>query len=359
MAAYFKQLNYTLGDEDPSPEMHILPPNSRHVMAVADCGSRVLPLLCKAPAALTCVDINAQQLAVCEMRLALLRACTLEEYRAFLGYQEQMSPARRKEIFSTLQIDARRKELLQQMFEDIGWHSMLYLGKFEKMLQTLARVVRLIAGRKAIDILQCRTLDEQRRYYRERFPHRRWALVLALLGNSTALNSLLYKGDFPKKNIPGSHFSIYHRIFEQLFTEQLARDSFFLQMILLGRIEFAAGNLIECQPEIFAAAKQHLPHCQLNFVEGDVFSTVGAAQGVDFVSLSDVPSFMTADDEYTYLEQIRSGLLQGAIIAVRAHLRAIVPQTSGFANISTRYQAITARESSRLWSFHLFQYGQH
>lgn len=358
MAAYFKNLNYTLGDEDPSPEMHILPERSHHVVAVADCGSRVIPLLCKAPARLTCVDINEHQLAVCELRLALLRACELDEYRAFLGYQQEMLPEHRKQIFLDLKINSRRKDLLTQMFEDIGWQGILYQGKFEKMLQTISRAVRIISGRKAIDILQCRTLEEQRIYYRDQFPHRRWAIILALLGNSTSLNSLLYKGDFPKKNISGSHFSIYHRIFKRLFTEQLARDSFFLQMILLGRIEFSSGNLIECQSEIFYSAKKALSDCQINFVQGDILDAVCAARDVDFVSMSDVPSFMPANHEYTYLEKIQDSLLHGAIIVVRAHLRAIAPLTTGFENISKDYENITWMERSRLWSFHLFKYSK-
>jgi len=356
MASYFKNLNYTMGDEDASPEMHLLPDGRKHVMAVADCGSRVIPLLAKFPKQLTCVDINQEQLAVCEMRIELLRHCNLENYRAFLGYDNNMSPAQRKKIFEQLDIAVDRKQLLQEMFDDIEWGAMLYYGKFEKMLQTLSKVARLITGPRAANIFGSKNMEEQQAYYRNQFPHLRWSLVLALLGNSTSLNSLLYKGDFPRKNIPGSHFAIYKNIFHRLFTEQPVKSSFFLQMILLGKVKYPEGNLIECSSDVFALAKQGLQNCNVNFVLGDIFETVSKAKNVDFASLSDVPSFIQLQEHQEYLERIKPGLAQGALVVVRAHLRVTASKTDGYQDVSDKHYELTKSEATRLWSFHLYQY---
>ena len=356
MASYFKNLNYTMGDEDASPEMYLLPDGTKHVMAVADCGSRVIPLLAKFPKQLTCVDINPEQLAVCEMRVELLRHCDLETYRAFLGYEDNMSPLQRKKIFGQLDISLDRKHLLQEMFDDIEWGAMLYYGKFEKMLQTLSKVARLMTGSSAAGLFDSKNMDEQQEYYRNQFPHWRWSLVLALLGNSTALNSLLYKGDFPRKNIPGNHFAIYKNIFHRLFTEQPVRSSFFLQMILLGKVKYPEGNLIECSPDVFILAKQGLQNCKINFVLGDIFEAIRKAENVDFASLSDVPSFIQQQEHQEYLERIKPGLAQGALVVVRAHLRVIAATTDGYQDVSAKYHELTKCEATRLWSFHLYQH---
>lgn len=181
-------------------------------------------------------------------------------------------------------------------------------------------------------------------------------LVLLLLGNSTALNSLLYRGDFPKKNIGGSHFSIYKRIFNQLLTEQSARHSFFLQMIFLGKVHYSEGLLLECDSAVYMQAKLALENCQIDYVEGDVFQTAAAMKGtIDFLSLSDVPSFLPPQEESGFLQKVKAGLDKNAFVLVRAHLRRPAPTLAGFIDISMAHAQIFSKELTRLWSFHLYK----
>ena len=53
---YFNSLNYTIGNEDASLELAVLPEKAQHVFTVAGSGSRIIPLLSKNPLRLTCVD---------------------------------------------------------------------------------------------------------------------------------------------------------------------------------------------------------------------------------------------------------------------------------------------------------------
>jgi len=66
--------------------------------------------------------------------------------------------------------------------------------------------------------------------------------VLAILGNAAVFNALLYKGHFPKKNIPGSILSFYDDAFTRLFSQGPARENFFLQMVFFGELKYAEGN---------------------------------------------------------------------------------------------------------------------
>ncbi|MCW5238054.1 DUF3419 family protein [Verminephrobacter eiseniae] len=134
MPQYFRSLNYTMGDEDANPEMQLLREESRHVMVVADCGSRVIPLLARRPQRLTCVDISPPQLAVCELRVALLKDCTREEFMGFLGYDGSMNTSTRQTLFQRLSLSTRSRNLLTSMFDEIGWGSMLYLGVTSRMI---------------------------------------------------------------------------------------------------------------------------------------------------------------------------------------------------------------------------------
>lgn len=356
MARYFRHLNYTMGDEDASPEMELLPRGAAHVMAVADCGSRIIPLLARQPRRLSCVDISPPQLAVCELRLALLRACDLPTFKAFLGYEDGMPPARRQAVFQGLLLSQRARTLLVPMYEHIGWDALLYQGQFERMLRKISLVTRLLTGRAGRGIFETRNMAEQRAYYERHFPKWRWQWVLRLMGNSTALNSLLYRGDFPRKNIAGSHFSIYDAIFRQLLTEQPVRGSFFLQMVFLGRLQYAEGQLLECDPQVYAAAQRALHDCEVEYRCGDVFEAAAGAEGsIDFLSLSDVPSFLPAGQEQDFLQKVRSGLREDALVVVRAHLRRPHPALAGYADVSAGHAHLASRDTTRLWSFHLYK----
>ena len=356
MGQYFKYLNYTLGDEDPTPEKDLLPFNSKHAMAVADCGSRIVPLLARRPSRLSCVDISAPQLAVCELRLALLRACDLDTYKRFLGYAGSMGSAERKAIFFGLRMTAASVSLLEEMFNGIDWGPILYCGQFERMLKKISKVTRLLTGAAGSNIFNARTIEEQQDYYQRYFPKLRWAFVLRLLGNSTALNSLLYRGDFPKKNIEGSHFKIYQSIFERLLTQFSARRSFFLQMVFFGEIRYEEGLPLECSPEIFAEAKAALETCEVEFLAADVFTAAARVdRPIDFLSLSDVPSFLPSRDEPNFLQQLRPGLADDALVVVRAHLRRPAPSTDGFLDVSMGYIDTVKNELTQLWSFHIFR----
>lgn len=119
--------------------------------------------------------------------------------------------------------------------------SPIYLGRSERTLQTLASVNRRVTGRSGQALFAHGDLGAQRDYLARKFPQWRWRLVLALLGNSTVLNSLLYKGEFPRKNIQGSTYGIYRDLFARLFQNTLAKTSFFLQMVFLGRLQYQEG----------------------------------------------------------------------------------------------------------------------
>lgn len=357
-AAYFdEQLNYSLGDEDSSVELAVLPARARHVVSIAGSGGRVLPLLARSPRRLTCVDISTPQLALTELRLAALRALEHEEYVSFLGYPPRpMTPTERRERFQRLELSAEARSTLERIFEASGWARIVYLGRFEKTMAQLAKVNRLLTGRAGQRIFEATDLEAQRAYLASSFPRARFRTVLLLLGNATVLNSLLYKGDFPKKNLPGSAYSIYRGIFDRLFTRFLARESYFLQLVFFGELRYAEGNPIECDPAIYAQARRALTETEVAYVKGDVLEVVrGASDAVDFLSLSDVPTFFKGPLEDQFLQQMRPGLDRGALVVTRGHLRVVRPDTSGFESVASQYQEAIDRERTQLWQVQIYR----
>lgn len=347
---YFEGLNYTLGDEDSAVEHGILRPGAKHVVAVAGSGGRVVPLLAGAPEILTCVDVSPAQLELTRFRLAALAELEREEYLGLLGYEAMPLPSRLA-IARTLGWNTS-SGVVERLLE--SKRGLIYEGRFERMLSLLSRLSQRVLGRHGEMLFGCKNLEEQRRFLATDFPRWRWNLLIMALGNSAVLNALLYRGAFPKKNRPGSHAQIYRSMFDSLLRNTPARCSFFLQMLLLGRLRFAEGYPAECSPEVFVAAKQAARTTSINFVRGDIVRQVASSQEVEFVSLSDVPSFMPQGDAVRVLELMKKGVRRGGIVVMRGHMRLIDPAVAGFSNETRRYQDFIGRERTRLWQIDAF-----
>lgn len=355
---YFKSLNYSLGDEDSNIEYNILEHNQNHIMGIAGSGGRILPLLARNPNKLTCVDILDEQLFLTEMRCAAIKILDYSNFRAFLGYPPiEMLPLERRRIFRQLELSERAKFYLEMVFEKAGWSEIIYIGKFEKTLITLSKINRLITGRQGQMLFNNNNLPDQVKYLTTHFPRQRWNLVLRLLGNTSVLNSLLYKGDFPKKNIPGSYFENFRRIFDQIFYQMDVNKSFFAQLCFFGKLINERANPIEVNKDVFEGAKQGLKKCEVSYINGDIMEVIQKTElkSLDFISLSDVPSFMTGDTEFNYLQMARPHLSNSGKVVVRGNLRVTRPLKEGFAEISSSYKELFKQESTQLWNINVYQ----
>jgi len=355
MADYFDRLNYTLGDEDTALEYAILPRRAGHVLGIAGCGGRLLPLLAAAPARMTCTDISAPQLAFTRLRFALLEQTDHESFMAFMGYRMESMRARRRSIFQQLVLPPADRRWLSAFFQSRRWEAPVYMGAFEQTLKRLAKITGLFTGKAGRGIFQFSQLDEQTEYYRNRFPLKRWKAVIALLGNAAVLNSLLYKGAFPPNNLGISSRAAYLEIFHTLFTTQVVRESFFLQMLFFGELRYPQGFPLECDPAIFQQAREGLRQCELRVVQADILDCAAGETAIDFVSLSDVPSFMPEVAGKNVLLRLAPVLSENAQVVMRGHLHVVRPDCAGFCDITHQYQADIARERTQLWHVQVYR----
>lgn len=354
---YFNTLNYTLGDEDTSLELSLCPQNSKNVFSIAGSGGRILPLFAKEPVCINCVDILKEQLYITELRIESVKALNHEEFCDFWGYSvTDITPTERQEVFNRITISSEARLFLWAFFEQNKWGKIIYMGKFEKMLIQLSKINNLITGKKAQKIFFSKSLEEQKSYYLNFFPHLRWKIVLLLLGNSTVLNSILYKGDFPKKNIKGSTYKNFARIFLNIFETINIRGSFFAQMAFWGNIKFKEGYLIEADPELFQQIKRGANKTTVKYIQGNIFEVIkNSHENTTFLSLSDVPSFLKGKTEETYLQEISPKIEQGSLIVVRGNLRVTKPFSNDYFNLSHQYDELIKKETTQLWNVQIYK----
>ncbi|CBW26580.1 putative transferase [Halobacteriovorax marinus SJ] len=360
---YFSDLNYTLGNEDTTLEYELVKKiKPKNILTIAGSGSRVVPLISKDVSNLYCVDVSRPQLFITELRKVTIESLNFNDYLAFWGFPPYAAydyAIKRREIFKGLDLSFECKDYFLKVFGEMQWESILYMGKWERTFAVFAKVVQKFFGKEFDQIFKFHNLSDQIHYYNNKFSMRKWKTLLFILGNKSVFNALLYKGDFIKKNQPGSHFSYYFDAFESLFTHSLARESFFLNLCFFGKLSHEDANTIEAKKECFDRMKEGLSNgVNVNYVNSDL---VSAAQSVpsgslDFLSLSDVPSYFGGDLERDYMQELRPSLKKGAIVVLRSYLRVPESNLKGFVDITPKYSELLATEKVQMYIVQIFEY---
>jgi S-adenosylmethionine-diacylglycerol 3-amino-3-carboxypropyl transferase len=355
---YFKALNYTIGNEDPALELSIMPENADHVFAVAGSGSRVTPLFAKAPRYVTCVDSSIEQLSLAELRITSIKSLDHREFLGFWGYPlENMSAKERKKIFENLGLSAKARKVNSLLFEQNSWRPILYLGRWERTFKKLSVINRAIVGKRALKLFDFHTKSEHDNYLQTQFPHKAWATSIFLLGNSRVFNFLLYKGNFPKKNITKSMYCFYKEAFQKLFSRNLVRTNFLLQLLFFGELKFQEGLPLECNHEMFYKAKMGIQKAEIKYIHGDIMNEVKRTQPkIDFLSFSDIASYFHPPLEQSFLQDIKTSLSPGAIVVNRYYLR--IPEDlniNEYKNVTDSFFEAIMNEKTQMYHFGIYK----
>jgi S-adenosylmethionine-diacylglycerol 3-amino-3-carboxypropyl transferase len=358
-STYFNTLNYTLANEDTSLERDILRPGCEHVLCVAGSGARVLPLFSRKPRKLTVVDLSHEQLLLTELRIEAVRQLSREDYLCFWGYPPRIvAPEFRKSLFVQLHVSAECRSFFESVFSANGYAPLLYSGRWERTFQKISKMCRLALGPTVGRLFEFEDAVDFRAYMAHEFPEMRWKALIFLIGNSTFFNTLLYRGSFPAKNTSGSHYSFYKSAYDRIFANGLPRQNFFLQLTFLGELQFAEGNPIECQPGIYEEIQEGIKSSNIEYCVGSVIDVVEHRQNepIDFVSLSDVPSYFDEKTSRNFLQRMALGLSSDAVVVARYYLRVLqTVELNGFKRVNTEFEKSISAEKTQMYTMDVFK----
>ena len=361
--AYFSNLNYTLANEDTWLEVEMIRRlKPKNVLSVCGSGGRSLPLAIAGAENLVCVDLAKEQLDLAKLRRACYLKLTRDDYLRFWGFPPftpEEGREERKKVFESLDLEVGTRDYFKRLFEAREWCSPLYDGKWEMTFAKIAKLCQRILGRHSKDMFGAKNLDIQHRYFRKAFPKFRWFAVLAVVGNASFFNALLYRGHFVKKNLPESHFDFYRDAYDRLFSRTLARANFFLQLSFLGRILYQDAIPVEAHEDSYSDIQKFLRgSTKVDFVQADLIETASqSTKPIDFISMSDVPSYFSGDVEKTFLQRVKHALSPGAHVVVRSYLR--IPEgmdLKNFKDVSDEFQDLIEKEMTQMYRVQVFRY---
>ena len=364
---YFNALNYSLANEDTRLELDLCKSyKPKSILSICGSGGRFLPLLAAGPKKIVALDLAPQQLFLAELRQSTILECDWNTFLLFWGFppfRVEENRARRREIFDTLTLSDGCRRYFEELFTMYNYEGLIYKGKWERTIIGVPKLLRRFVGTRYDQMFDFKTQEEQDAFLNERLSDKIWKVVprgvVLLFGNAAFFNAFLYRGHFVKKNIPGTYYDFYRGAFRRLFANGLARENYFLQLCFFGELRYPEGNPVEALEEVFNASKATLKkNPDIELVLDNVLEYSRKTNDkFDFVSLSDVPSYFTGDDERQYMQGLKRNLNPGAIVVVRCYLR--IPEgtiTSGYEDITEMHARQIAKEKVQMYNTFVYRF---
>lgn len=357
---YFYALNYTLANEDTQFEYEIVKKRKpKKIVSVCGSGSRCFPLLTEATQDIYLVDLSREQLMLAQLREACYKNLSYDEFLLFWGYppyRANENCEKRKEVLAKLNLGIELDNYFKNLFSKNDWNSILYIGKWEKTFAFFSKIVTKVFGEELItEFFECKDLKAQEIFIKKKFPHLKWKVIMGILGNKALFNALLYKGDFIKKNVPETYIQYYDKAFKQLMSHDLVRTSYFMQLCFLGEIRYPEGNLIEAQKGGFNKIKKCLKSTKVHYLEKDIISSIKGLDDIDFVSISDVPSYFSGDLERDFFQMIRPSLAPNGLVVNRNYLRIPKANREGYIDIVQSFQKALMDEKVQMYRIEVLE----
>ncbi|MFZ4404482.1 MAG: DUF3419 family protein [Pseudobdellovibrionaceae bacterium] len=359
---YFSDLNYTLSNEDTRIEYELMSDSCQHVFSIAGSGARCIPLIAKNPKKIHIVDMSPAQILYCELKWQALKQLSYQQWLFFMGYRGALQGGldqgdSRIELFNQLHLRDELKKYWQ--IRSDGWapRGFILLGKWESHFQKIGKVFKDFLKCDFDFIFKAQNLEEQKRLYKMHWPHLRWKSLLRVLASEYVFNKFLYKGHFSgqakhrtEKRPP---YQLIAEEFERIFTTQLLRKNYFMQILFLGEIRYEEGLPLEAHEFIFLKAQKS--STEVEYLTGDLLNVLPQFN-FDFISLSDTISYLPTDKASKILQILSKKSLLPTTAVIRSFMRAPTAlDTDGWVQDAAAESWAHQKDGTGVYQFHIFK----
>lgn len=359
---YFSDLNYTLANEDTQVEYKLLKEDAASIFSISGSGARCMPLIAKNPKEMYVVDMSVSQLYLCELRLQACLALEYEEWLFFMGYRGGLQNGKpssdsRLELFKKVNLSPEAHQYWMERKN--GWENrgFILLGRWEGHFQKLGKIFRDYLKCDFSEIFKANSVEEQTRFWADMWPHKRWKTFLRILASEYVFNKFLYKGHFSgaqkDKTESRPPYRLVEEEFKRIFTTQLVRKNYFMQILFLGEIRYEEGLPFEAHRQIFEKVKKS--KTQVHYHCGNLLEVLPKT-AFNFISLSDTISYIPADKAQNILLDLHPQIEMGSRVVIRSFMRA--PQEikiNGWKHLSDAEHEAKQLDGTAVYEFHIFE----
>jgi S-adenosylmethionine-diacylglycerol 3-amino-3-carboxypropyl transferase len=232
----FERLLFAQCWEDPEMDFAALAVRPGDVvLSVTSGGCNTLSLATREPARIIAVDLNATQNFLLELKIAGARRLAHGEYLDLLGARPSTE---RRDLYHAVRADLSPRA---QAYWDTQRRALetgvLRAGRYERYLEAFRRLLQLIEGPRTVErLFEATSLDQQRRYYEERWDSLRWRAFFRVFFSRAVLGAAgLDPRFFTFVNGVRSFGEHFRALVRHALTELPIRDNYFVAQICLGR----------------------------------------------------------------------------------------------------------------------------
>jgi S-adenosylmethionine-diacylglycerol 3-amino-3-carboxypropyl transferase len=135
----------------------------------------------------------------------------------------------------------------------------------------------------------------------------------------------------------------------------ILKEVIFFRFVFFGKVLHEVALPIEFRPDIFESIKNSKVFPQ--YETGSVFEEKSDIK-YDFISLSDVPSYLGGDLEKEFLQIMKERLTTEGTIVNRYYLRRPEGMNlTGLKDVSSDYKSLSSQELVQMYDVHILKYG--
>ena len=264
------------------------PGSGKRILSIASAGDNVLALLA-AGADVVAADLSAVQLACLELRASAFRRLAYDDVLAFLGARPAHDRlATYRKLAGDLS-DFSRRYWDDELRAVAG--GVIHYGKLEAYFHKFRRwVLPLIHTRETLDrLMQPKSLEERREFWRRSFNNRRWRLLFRLFFSRKALGRLGRDPEF-FRYVEGSVADRFFARAEYALTELQTHSNPYLTYIAYGNYRDALPRYL--RREHFEAIRGGLARLQIARGSIETVALEHASDGFDAFNLSDIFEYL-------------------------------------------------------------------
>lgn len=287
---YFEHFNYSLANEDSRVEMQLCQSYSSAV-SICGAGGRAFSLIPSGISSLKIIDVSEVQLLYAKFQLELIQQLELPDFLKLMGYEFE-SLKYRKRLLTSLHFSKEVQDFVVQIPDKKLAKGLIYSGRWENYLLTISRYIRFLLKYDFSDIFVCPDVNSQRDFFYKTWPQKRLQFLMNVIANPRLMNRLLYKGRMAESKSENL-ISFLENNFRTFFTEHIAKEGLFHQLLFLGEVRFKEAYPPFLWPENYLKIKNFKGDIQ--FLKKNLHEAF-MTEEAQFWSCSDVLSYFSDED---------------------------------------------------------------
>ena len=305
--------------EDPLLEIEALAPApDRTIVVVSSGGCTALSLLASGSGRVVGVDLNPVQNHLVELKAHAVALLDPDEAVRFLG-GSAMHEAARLDVYDRLapELSPAARGWWNDHRRAIGG-GVLNAGVTERFIGLIMHVVKtaIHPPSRVRRLLACRSLEEQRAFYREEWDTRRWRLLFDLLLNRAVFRKAYDPAFF--EHVENPSFARHFRaLAEHALTEVPLADNYFVHHMLTGSypIGVPGGVPPYLDPEGAARVTDRLAALALADGGYTTYLRTLPDRSVHGFALSNICEWFTAEQvDELFAEVVRTAALEATLV---------------------------------------------